>query len=54
MAVSAENGVEGYMIFDKPINSETFCKLFYEIDKNGKHFHVFGEVGINRSTQDNF
>ena len=31
LAVSAENGVEGYVTHDKPLNSQDFCQIFNEI-----------------------
>ena len=50
LAVSAENGVEGYVTHDKPLNSQDFCQIFNEIMKNGKKFHMFlDNCSIHRS-----
>jgi hypothetical protein len=43
MAVSREFGLEGYLLYDRPINSEEFCQIFDLIDRQGivvdQHLH---------------
>ena len=38
LAVSAENGKEGYQLFPKALNSEQFCEIFEQIEAKGKKF----------------
>ena len=43
MAVSRENGLEAYLIYDSPLTSKTFVEIFDELDKKGKHWKLFGD-----------
>ena len=43
MAVSAEFGLEGWCLFDRPINSAKYCQVFEMILNQGKNFVVFAD-----------
>jgi hypothetical protein len=46
MAISEENGVEAYKIYDSPICSSTFCEIFKDIDDaHGAQWHGFADSG---------
>ena len=43
MAVSRENGLEAYLIYNSPLTSKTFIEIFDELDKKGKQWKLFGD-----------
>ena len=43
MGASYENGIEVSMIYDKPINSESYCKAFSAIQSYGANWVLFGD-----------
>ena len=42
-AVSAENGVEGFVLFDKSINCEKYLTVFDQVDTHGKDYCICGD-----------
>jgi transposase len=42
-AVSAENGLEAAILFENPINSESFCSILRTVASFGKDFVLFGD-----------
>ena len=41
LAVSAENGCEGFLLYDKSPNGVEFCVMYDQIARHGKEFEIF-------------
>lgn len=42
-AVSEENGIESYNIFESSVNSEKFCSIIQDIKAHGDRAVIFGD-----------
>jgi hypothetical protein len=43
MAVSEEFGIEAFLIYDRPINSDMFCEIFDLLDRRGTRWKLLGD-----------
>ena len=50
--ISELNGLEGYIITDQSVNSNTFLKVLDRFDRNGRHYTLVGDnASWHKSTQ---
>ena len=54
VGVSVENGPEGDLLYETPLNSFKFIQILNEFDRNGSDYTLFGDTATCHKSRDCF